>query len=58
MNQSKVVGVRAEFFFTRANPWQNIAGYRYMAECDDSTSKVILSDTFSRYERAYQWASL
>ena len=55
MNQPKVMGVRGELFFTRANPWKNMAGYRYTADCDDSSSEVILSDTFSRYEWAYEW---
>jgi len=55
VNQSKVIAVHGELFFTRASPWQNVAGYRYTAECEDLSSEVILSDTFVRYDRAYQW---
>ena len=58
VNQSKVIAVHGELFFTRASPWQNVAGYRYTAECEDLSSEVILSDTFVRYDRAYQWRKL
>jgi hypothetical protein len=61
VNQSKVTGVRGEVLFTRAGnpakPWDNIVGYRYIAEQEDSCSEVLLGETFARYEWAYQWGA-
>lgn len=60
MNQSKVTGVRGEVLFTRggnpAKPSDNLVGYRYIAHREDSSAEVLLGETFSRYEWAYEWS--
>ena len=59
MNHSKITGVRGEVLFTAgdpAKPWDNTVGYRYTADREDLSSEVLLTETFSRYDWAYQWS--
>jgi hypothetical protein len=59
VDQSKVTRVRGEVLFVRsgiANRSDDTVGYRYIADREESSSQILLSETRLRYEWAYQWA--
>ena len=59
MDQLKVTRVRGEVLFVRsgtADRADDIVGYRYVADREDSSSQILLSETRLRYDWAYQWA--